>query len=296
MGMIAVLLALSVSLFWGANSAAIKFSVAALPPIAVAAIRFTIASLFLVAWCLGTGMDCGIRRKHLMAVGIGGLLLYAQIITFNFGVHWSNSSHSVILINVFVLAVVAIDYVGGGGPRMSLSKWAGLLVATGGVAVIFVYSGEQYRSDVTVPDVDLPTRKGDLVILGSALLLSLRFLWIKKWVQWIEPVSFMLWQFLFAVALFFATSWFYEQVELTKVDTVAVCSLLYQGLIVGGYCFTVQATLLKYYSATQVAIFSFTTPLFGVAASVFMRDDPLSPWLFVSVALVSGGIYLVQRP
>jgi len=296
MGIAAIFLALSSSLLWGGNSAAVKFSVDALPPVSVAAVRFGLASLFMVAWCLWAGTDLGIRRKHLLAVGIGGLLHYAQIIAFNFGVHWSNATHSVVLINAFVFVVVAIDHFAGFGPRMTRSKWIGLLLAAAGVALVFNYSSRPHWPEQTIRMVDLPSRKGDLVILVSAFLLSLRFVWIKKWVETIEPANFMLWQFAFSVLLFVGTSLLFEQADLTKVNAPAFFALLYQGLLVGGFCFAVQAALLKRYSATQVAIFSFTTPLFGVAASALTRDDPLSPWLLVSVVLISWGIYLVQRP
>ena len=142
---------------------------------------------------------------------------------------------------------------------------------------------------------DLPSRRGDLMVMVSAVILAGRFIWIKRAVATMAPANFMLWQFVGSVLLFMATSFVFETIEVSRLDSHAVRGLLYQGLVVGGYCFAIQAILLKRYSATQVAIFSFTTPLFGIAASVLTRDDSLSPWLVLSVVVVSWGIYLVQK-
>lgn len=295
MGVTAVLLVLSTSLFWGGNSAAVKFSVDALPPAAVAAARFCLASLFLFVWCRWAGLGVQIDRKHVYVVVVGGLIQYLQIITFNIGVHWSNASHAAILVNAYVFFVISVDHFGGFGPRMTQAKWIGLMLAASGVAVVFVYSGRLGWSESNNYLTDLPSRKGDVMLLLSALVLSFRFLWTKKWVATIQPAKFTLWQFVVSVPLFAGTSWCVEQIDLTHVDVPTVGGILYQGLVVGGYCFTVQAFLLKRYSITQIAIFSFTTPLFGVAISMATRNDPLGPWLCLSVVLVAAGIFLVQR-
>ena len=70
--------------------------------------------------------------------------------------------------------------------------------------------------------------------------------------------------------------------------------LFYQGVIVAGLCFAIQAYLLRRHSASKISIYSFATPLFGVVAAWAFRGDPLSPWLFVSAACVGLGILIVN--
>ena len=74
----------------------------------------------------------------------------------------------------------------------------------------------------------------------------------------------------------------------------AILGLLYQGLVVGGLCFAIQATLLSKFSATKIAVFSFACPLFGVIAAVLFRGDQISLWFILSGILVAVGIYLVN--
>jgi drug/metabolite transporter (DMT)-like permease len=47
--------------------------------------------------------------------------------------------------------------------------------------------------------------------------------------------------------------------------------------------------------ASQISIFSFSTPLFGLTAAMLIRSDAYSHWLLVSGGLVALGIWLVQR-
>ena len=41
----------------------------------------------------------------------------------------------------------------------------------------------------------------------------------------------------------------------TGISGPVILGLLYQGLIVGGLCFVIQASLLRYHSAMQIAVF-----------------------------------------
>ncbi len=66
--------------------------------------------------------------------------------------------------------------------------------------------------------------------------------------------------------------------------------------LMAGVCFALQAVLLRKYSASQISVFSFATPLVGVAMSVLLRGDQLSPWLLASGMVVACGILLVNLP
>jgi hypothetical protein len=55
-------------------------------------------------------------------------------------------------------------------------------------------------------------------------------------------------------------------------------------------------TLILRYSATRLSVFTFLTPLFGVAAGHIVLNEPLTAPLVVAVALVALGLALVNRP
>jgi len=49
-------------------------------------------------------------------------------------------------------------------------------------------------------------------------------------------------------------------------------------------------------SAARLSVFTFLTPLFGVAAGHLVLGEPLTPAFAVAVALVAAGLLLVNRP
>jgi len=53
--------------------------------------------------------------------------------------------------------------------------------------------------------------------------------------------------------------------------------------------------LVTRYSANRLSAFTFLTPLFGVAAGHLVLGEPLTPALAAAVALVAGGLMLVNR-
>jgi drug/metabolite transporter (DMT)-like permease len=52
--------------------------------------------------------------------------------------------------------------------------------------------------------------------------------------------------------------------------------------------------LLRHYLASRLGVFSFLTPLFGVAFGVWLLDEPLEPSFLVGAILVCAGIVLVS--
>jgi len=49
------------------------------------------------------------------------------------------------------------------------------------------------------------------------------------------------------------------------------------------------------YSANRLSVFTFLTPLFGVAAGHLVLGEPLTPAFAAAVALVAVGLVLVNR-
>ena len=59
--------------------------------------------------------------------------------------------------------------------------------------------------------------------------------------------------------------------------------------------FVVWFALVVRYSANRLSAFTFLTPLFGVAAGHLVLGEPLTPAFAAAVALVAGGLVLVNR-
>lgn len=290
-GIQAVLLVLLITVLWSGNPVAVRYSVDTLPPVYVAAVRFSLATLLMFFWCRAEGSRLRLAPGQALPCLLAGIGMFLQIATFNVGVTMSNSSHATMLINTYVFWVLIIEHILLRSARWQLRKFVGVALAAIGVVVVVTRSGGSAMGAVTS---DVPTLRGDLILLSSAVILSIKTLFVKSALKKIEPGKLIFWQNLASVALFFTWSSLTETVDLSRVTTPTVIAIIYQGIFVGGICFAIQAVLLRRHAASQIAVFSFATPLFGVLLAVIFRGDPLTPWLFLAAACVAVGILLVN--
>ena len=117
----------------------------------------------------------------------------------------------------------------------------------------------------------------------------------KRATRRVPPGTLILWHDILGSLALLAFAVAFEDVSGVALTTDAVLALLYQGLLVGGFCFGAQTALLETYSASRVTAFNAASPVWGVGIAVLMLGDPLSPWLFAAAAAVAGGIVLVNR-
>jgi drug/metabolite transporter (DMT)-like permease len=73
-------------------------------------------------------------------------------------------------------------------------------------------------------------------------------------------------------------------------------ALAYQTVWVVSVTFVLWLVLISRYSASRLSAFTFLTPIFGVLAGHLVLGDPLTPAFVAAVALVAGGLVLVNRP
>lgn len=291
MGSSAIGLTLLTAALWGGTPVAVSFSVDALPPIAVAAIRFLLGTAFMFFWCLVTRTPLRLGNDQIVPSLVAGILLFLQITTFNLGIQLSNSSHATLLINTFVFWVIAIEHFVTKSDRTTPRRLVGLLLAAASVALILPAAAAGPTEGVA--QSDLPSLTGDLLLLVSALVLGIKIVYTKQALRVVEPGKLIFWHDLVGVVMFAACSGLVEEVSWKGIGLPATLGLLYQGLVVAGLCFAIQAVLLQRHSASKISVFSFSTPLFGVAIAVLLRGDPISPWLVFSALGVALGIWLV---
>tara|TARA_B100000029_G_C17511157_1_gene936312 strand:- start:469 stop:1437 length:969 start_codon:yes stop_codon:yes gene_type:complete len=301
-GLTSASLAVLTSVLWAGTPVAIKYSQDVLPPIAVAAARFTLAAAFMVAWCLVQGVGVGLRPGERRPALICGLLLFAQISLFHLGLEHSSPSHGSLLINTFVLWVAAIEHFITRSDRLTPQRLLGLALAASGVILVLAVSGQASPQEAaaastgTPTTLDQPSMYGDLLLLASGFLLAVKVIYTKQAVRTVPPIRLILWHDVIGVVLFATTALLLEldKLDLGQFQLQAGLGLLYQGLVVAGFCFAVQSQLLKKHPAARLSVFAFSTPIFGVLIAWAFREAAPSPWLLVAGAAVAGGIALVN--
>lgn len=274
---------------WGGNPVATLYSTDALPPVTVSGLRFLMATGVMLIWCLVERSSFRVSPQQIQPIVVAGALLFLQITTFTIGTAWTSSSHASLFVNTFVFWVVGIEHFVTRTDRLTSLRAAGLVLAGVGVAALL------WEGKTPTAQYDQPSVAGDALLLFSAFVLGVKFIYTKQALKIIGPTELIFWHDIVAVLMFGAAAAVLERPDFGQVSPQAWLGLLYQGVLVGGVCFALQAHLLKIHSASQIAVFSFLTPLFGIVLGMLLRGDRLSVWLVLSGLTVAAGIYLVNR-
>ena len=87
-----------------------------------------------------------------------------------------------------------------------------------------------------------------------------------------------------------------KEAAVTDLRPLVLAAFLYQSILVAFVSYLTWFWLLARYPASNLAAFSFWTPVFGVFAGGLLLGERISPLLWGAVALVAVGIFLVNRP
>ncbi len=281
-----IALVLLLALLWGGNSVAIKIGLQDIPPLALAGFRFIIGLAAVTGWALFQRVRIKLEPGELVPLIWLSLIFLLQIIALNVGTHYTTSSRSIVLNSTYPLFTTLFAHFMLQGDRLTVPKSLGILLAFGGVTFTFMES------------MNLASREyllGDAIVLASGALLGLRVVATKRLVQSIHPYRLLIWSMLFSLPCFFLLSLIFEQGWEYQVSLSSVAAILYQGLVVAGFCFVAWTSVLQFYKASRLVVLFFATPLFGVLLSRLLLDEPLGLELIAGAVLVAAGIYLVNR-
>ncbi|NKB68759.1 MAG: EamA family transporter [Candidatus Latescibacteria bacterium] len=278
-------LALLAALLWGGNSVSIKLGLDGVPPAAMAGLRFLLGLIVVGGAALYWGI--GVRIPRRQWAGLGGLavLFIAQILTLNIGTDFTSGSRSTIAISTYPFFTALAAHLFIPGDRLSPGKVAGMLLAFAGVLLLFA---EGLFSDAG-------GLLGDAIVLASAVMLGLRQIVLKRLVQGLHTFQVLFWQAALSLPVFALISLLSEADQPYTWTWSVTAAVLYQGLVVAGFCFILWVSLLQRYSASRLGVVGFATPVLGVLLSALLLGDPLTWGLLGSMGLVALGIAVVNR-
>ena len=279
-------LALLLSALWGANPVAIKLGLADVAPLQMALLRFTVSALAIFAFAMASGRRdvLVIRSGEAKPIWALGLLFVLQIALMNLGLELTTAAHGVIVLNSYAIHTVVFAHFMIPGDQLTPRKLAGVLVAYGGVIILFA------RGFTTSSG----TFAGDLIVALSAVLLGERIVYIAKTVRRVDPVRLMLYQSIIGSVGFFLISFAMEAGRPTRWTSTLILSILFQGVVIGGFNFVTNAWLLKIYRPSALSTVALTTPIWGVLIAAAIGGEGLAPEIILSTLLVVVGIALTM--
>ena len=273
-----LLLAVAVMAVWGSNFVVIKVALAHLPPLTLAALRFTAvflpAALFLkrpqASWAnlaaygilIGAGQFGAlfIALRADVTPGLASLIMQTQVF-FTIGLSmWLT------------------------GERLQGVQVVALVLAVAGLGVILSHTD------------------GSITPLGLGLLLVAALGWsggnmVSRAAGKVDMLSYVVWSSLFAVPPLFALAFVFEGATamasgIRNADVMTWVAVVWQAVGNAMFGYGVWGWMLARYPATTVAPLALLVPVFGMTASAILLGEPMQDWKLLAAVLVMSGLAL----
>lgn len=284
---LAVSLLLGCCLFWGLQQVLIKATIAEIPPMFQASLRLIGATTLLWLWCAWRRIALFSRDGSLAAGLLAGALFGAEFACIYLGLQYTSASRLTVFLytSPFWVAVLVPFWVTS--EKLRGLQWAGLLCAF--VAVVFAL--REGFSGGTVS-----TAHGDLLGLAAGMLWGLTTVVIRaSSLSRIRAEKLLFYQLAVSAAAFPVASVALGEPWVWHFSAFGLVSLALQTVMGAFASYLAWMWMLRHYPATQMASFTFLTPVFALLFGVGLLNEPLTLQLGLALAGVAAGIVLVNR-
>ena len=273
--------------FWGFQQILIKATLAEVPPLWQASIRFSGASVLLMLWCLFRGIPIFSKDGTTKAGLITGSLFTLQLAGVYLGIQYTAASRQTVFLYIapFVVAITLPHFIPS--ERLLRRQWVGLILAFSSVGLAL---SEGFLN--SKPGQIL----GDLMAVGSALLWGMSILNIRtSALARVSAEKTMLYQVLVPALGLPILSTLCGETWSFHYSTAATSSLLLQTIVGGFVSFLTWMWLLRHYPTTLVSSFSILTPVFALIFGVGLLDEEVTFKLLLALVGVATGMLLLNK-
>ena len=292
---LAIALLLLCCMFWGFQQTLVKATMAEVPPVFQACVRFAGSSVAVALWCRWRGVRLGMALEPAGAWRFGllaGLLFASEFACIHAGLQYTLASRLTVFLYSapFWVALLLPSFIPG--ERLRGGQWLGLGCAFAGLALAMGESLFRHPAGSAYP----------LGWLGDALGLLAGLMWglttvVIRTTQFarVPPEKQLLYQVGVSAAVLPVVSWALGEDWDFHFSAFAAGSLLLQALVGGFVSYLAWMWMLGRYPATRMSVFVFLTPVFALLFSAWWLGEPLTAGLLGAMALVGVGIVLVNR-
>jgi len=281
-----VLIMVFLTMLWGFNYTAVKYSNQGLAPVFTSTLRSIIASICGVIYCIRSKERLFHTDIMLFHGFMVGLLFGLEFACIYVGLVYTDATRSIIFVNTspFIVAVGAHFFLKD--DRLTTVKTAGLVLAFTGVFIVF--GGRPMKAKPTMVF-------GDLLLILAAFFWGATTLYIKRFMAGkVQPIHTFLYQLIFSIPVLMVISLILEPKWIIHLDGTVLLSLFYQSIIVGFISLLVWFRLIHNYPVSRLSAFTFFGPIFGVLFGVLFLGEELTVSLMIGLPLVCLGIFFVN--
>ncbi|MFO1309117.1 MAG: DMT family transporter [Burkholderiales bacterium] len=271
---------------WGMQQVAIKLAAPSVPLVMQASIRSAVATVLVVAWARSRGLAL-VARDGTLAPGLAaGLLFGAEFAFIYAGLGHTTAARMVVLLYLApCFTALGLAWLVP-GEHLAARQWVGIGIAFAGTAFAFA-------DGFAAPG--RPTLAGDAMAIVAAVLWAATTVLIRaSTLARASATKVLAYQLAVSAAVLAAVSFLLGESWAIAPAPVAWASLAFQAVVVAFASYLAWFWLLTRYLASRLSVFSFATPLFGVAFAHLVLGETVSARFAVAALLVAAGIALVN--
>ena len=274
-------------LTWGFQQVAVKVVASDMSPVLQMALRSGIALLLLSTLILWRGGRL-VRKATLLPGLLAGFLFAIEFLFLAEVLRFTSASRLVVFLYTTPIFVALGLHWTQASERLNKIQWFGISAAFVGIAAAFLGSDDSSANE-------LPKQLlGDGLAILAALAWAATTVLIRNSSLSNTPATQTLWyQLLMCCLLLLAYALVTDQLAVVLSPLVWV-NLAFQAIVVSFGTLLIWFWLLTQYPAAQLSVFTFLTPLFGVALGVLILNEALPNSFIIGAALVMLGIVLVN--
>lgn len=284
----AVVILITLCASWGLQQISIKIAVQSIPPALQGGIRSIGAAALLYVWLVARGEKMAVNDGTFWWGMAVGLFFSVEFLLIYWGLAFTSASRSVIFLYTmpFFTAMGAHCFVPG--ETLARMQWAGLCCAFMGIVTAFSESLGQPQSAMVI---------GDCMILLAALFWAAATILVKASpLCGIHAGRVLLYQLVVSAVILPVGAVLLGQTEIADLSPLVLACVAYQVIWVAFITYLAWFWLVSTYPAAKLSAFLFLTPLFGVMGGIVFLEEPVTTRLLAALAMVSIGIYIVNRP
>jgi drug/metabolite transporter (DMT)-like permease len=284
----------TVYIVWGSTYFFIRIAEqGGFPPFFLGAVRFIIAGLLMMGWCLINGEKVFIKQSILPAAVSGVLLLFVA----NGSVIWVEqtlpSAMVAIMVSLTPIWFVLIDKPNWSVNLKNRSAIMGLIIGFFGVILLF---SEQVDALFSTGIVHSKLPWMLLLLLGSVAWAS-GSLYSKYKLPNVSASVNTTWQMLAAGVVFIPCSFLHHEYNTLNLQNITVSgwgALVYLMLFGSIAAFSAYVWLLKVRPATQVSTYAYVNPVIAVILGVLFAKESISLLQISGLFIILTSVLLIN--
>jgi drug/metabolite transporter (DMT)-like permease len=274
---------------WGLQQVAIKLTLAGISPVLQVGLRSAIATVLVFAWARLRGIALFPADGSLRPGLLAGTLFALEFVCIYAGLEHTNASRMVVFLYTAPCFTVLGLHWFVPGERIGVRHGFGLALAFGGIVLAFAEG--MWRA--TTADFWLGDLLGVLAaILWAATTVVIRATGLAR----INAARVLLYQLAASAVIVLPLSFLMGEPGITAPTPSVLLAFAYQIVMVAFVSYLIWFWLLTKFLASRLMVFSFLTPLFGVAFGVLLLNERMSAQFGFAALLVVAGIMLVNAP